>query len=182
MSESPADGGDATVAVPPDDPNRRLLVARPDDPRLPHYGIVGDNYTVLISGADTNGRYALIDMSVPPGGGPPPHRHDFEEMFHVLEGEFQVTFRGEESVIRAGETINVPARAPHFFHNASDRTARVLCMVTPPGLEEYFALWGVPLPDRTRFPDLSDEDAQARLQEAVELGPRFAIENLTDPG
>jgi quercetin dioxygenase-like cupin family protein len=27
----------------------------------------------------------VIDMHVPPGGGPPPHRHDFEEMFTVLE-------------------------------------------------------------------------------------------------
>ncbi len=24
---------------------------------------------------DTNGRFCLIDMYVPPGGGPPPHRH-----------------------------------------------------------------------------------------------------------
>ena len=39
-------------------------------------------------------------MFVPPGGGPPPHRHDFEEMFHVLEGEVEVTFRGVPAVAR----------------------------------------------------------------------------------
>ena len=47
---------------------------------------------------DTAGRYTLIDMHVPPGGGPPPHRHDFEEMFTVLEGEVELTFRGERMV------------------------------------------------------------------------------------
>jgi len=47
-------------------------------PGLRHLGIVGDTYTIPLSGDDTDGRYCLIDMHVPPGGGPPPHRHDFE--------------------------------------------------------------------------------------------------------
>jgi predicted NBD/HSP70 family sugar kinase len=42
----------------------------------------------------------LIDMHVPPGGGPPPHRHDFEEMFSVLDGKLRVTFRARASSSR----------------------------------------------------------------------------------
>ena len=42
--------------------------------------------------AETAGRYCLIDMLVPDGGGPPPHRHDFEEMFTLLQGELAFTF------------------------------------------------------------------------------------------
>jgi hypothetical protein len=58
-----------------------MTVARPQtDPALPHVAVVGDVYTILVSGRRSGGRYALIDMYVPPGGGPPPHRHDFEEM------------------------------------------------------------------------------------------------------
>jgi quercetin dioxygenase-like cupin family protein len=98
------------VPVPPDDLSRRLTVARPDDDQtLPHIGLVGDTYTILVAGQDTDGKYTLIDMHVPPGGGPPPHRHDFEEMFTVLDGEVRVTFRGQTITARAGETINVPA-------------------------------------------------------------------------
>ena len=114
--------------IPPDDPSRGLTVARPDeDQGLPHIGLVGDTYTILVTGQDTAGRYTLIDMHVPPGGGPPPHRHDFEEMFTVLDGEVRVTFRGETIVARAGQTINVPANAPHAFTNAGagTRTAAV---------------------------------------------------------
>jgi quercetin dioxygenase-like cupin family protein len=170
---APVDG------IGPDDAARRLSIRTPDtDETLPHYGVVGDNYTILLTGADTNGRYGLIDMFVPAGGGPPPHRHDFEEMFHVLEGEFEVTFRGVTATIKAGETINVPARAPHYFHNSSDTDARVLCMISPPGLEEYFTLWGRKLPTRTAPLDLSADEAAAAIERAVELGPRFAIENL----
>src|SRR6201989_2521563 len=106
--------------IPPDDPARRCAAASPDrDESLEHLGVVGDTYTILLSGKDTAGRYCLIDMHVPPGGGPPPHRHDFEESFILLEGEIEATFRGEKSVVRAGETINIPANAPHSFTNAS---------------------------------------------------------------
>jgi len=44
-----------------------------------------------VSGEQTGGRYSLIDMLVPPSGGPPPHRHDFEEMFTILDGEIELT-------------------------------------------------------------------------------------------
>ena len=98
--------------IPPDDLQRKLTVARPnEDEKLPHIALMGDTYTVLLSGADTDGRYCLIDMMIPPGGGPGPHRHDFEESFTILEGEIETTFRGKKSVVRAGETINIPANA-----------------------------------------------------------------------
>jgi hypothetical protein len=54
--------------VPPDDPRRNLVLARPnDDEALPHVGVVGDTYTILLTGEDTAGRYCLIDMLVPAG-------------------------------------------------------------------------------------------------------------------
>ncbi len=102
--------------VPPDDPARTLTIARPnEDQNLPHIGLVGDTYTITVSGEDTNGRFCVVDMHVPPGGGPPPHRHDFEETFIVLEGEIEAIFRGKKSNIRAGETVHIPANAPHQF-------------------------------------------------------------------
>src|SRR5438105_7854184 len=112
MTKSPA------VPLPPDDSNRRLVHVRPgDDVSLPHVGLVGDTYTILVAGKDTGGRYCLIDMHVPPGGGPPPHRHDFEELFSILEGQVEFTFRGERLIAKAGESVNIPANAPHAFRN-----------------------------------------------------------------
>src|SRR5258707_6195193 len=121
-------------AIPPDNPQRNLAVAKPEsDPKLVHIGLVGDTYTILLSGKDTARRFCLIDMHIPPGGGPPPHRHDFEEMFTLIEGEIAFTFRGETSTIRAGSTVNIPANAPHSFRNQSGGVARMLCMCTPAG-------------------------------------------------
>src|SRR5262249_32876090 len=53
--------------------------------------VVGDVYRFLATGEDTDGKYALWEAFVPPGGGPPPHVHSREEEgFYVLEGE--ITF------------------------------------------------------------------------------------------
>jgi quercetin dioxygenase-like cupin family protein len=72
------------AAIPPDDVTKKLTVANPDDPKMRHISVAGGTYTILVSGEETGGRYCLVDMLVPPGGGPPPHRHDFEEMFTIL--------------------------------------------------------------------------------------------------
>ena len=66
---------DAPPTIPDDDPQRQLTVADVgDDAALTHIGLVGDTYTILVTGAETAGRYTAIDMHVPPKGGPPPHR------------------------------------------------------------------------------------------------------------
>jgi quercetin dioxygenase-like cupin family protein len=175
---SPPDPPDSPI--PADDPQRHLAVARPDeDAALPHLGVVGDTYTILLTGADTAGRYTLIDMHVPPGGGPPPHRHDFEEMFTVLDGEVELTFRGERSVARAGETVNVPANAPHSFRNASGSPARLLCLCAPAGQEEFFLAVGVPVGGRTEPPPEFDAARQAAfIAKSSALAPHYRTELL----
>jgi quercetin dioxygenase-like cupin family protein len=165
-------------SIPPDDPHRHLTVARPDA-NLPHLGLVGDTYTILVTGDDTAGKYTLIDMHVPPGGGPPPHRHDFEEMFTVLEGEVELTFRDQHLVAKAGETVNVPANAPHAFRNASDQAVRLLCMCTPPGQELFFSAVGTAVASRTEPPPPLGEDAQAAfIATSKALAPEYRTELL----
>jgi quercetin dioxygenase-like cupin family protein len=165
--------------IPPDDRVRQLTLANPDDERLTHLAVVGDTYTFLIRGEDTAGRYALIDMVIPAGGGPPLHRHDFEEMFHILDGEVEVTIRGETSKAAAGETVNIPALAPHRFHNPTDHAIRLLCLAAPAGLDSYFAEFGDPLPTRTSpAPELTEDELRERMQKANALAPKYRIEIL----
>jgi quercetin dioxygenase-like cupin family protein len=163
----------------PDDGRRAMAFADPDDPALTHLAVVGDTYTVLLSGEDTGGRYALIDMLIPAGGGPPPHRHAFEEMFHVLDGAVEVTVRGVTSTARAGETVNIPSGAPHAFRNPTDGTIRLLCMVSPAGLERYFAEFGDRVASRTAAPpELSEEERGERMQRAIASAERYGMEIL----
>jgi quercetin dioxygenase-like cupin family protein len=174
---------DPGPALPADNPARHLTVARPNtDQRLPLIGLVGDTYTILVAGSDTDGKYTLIDMHVPPGGGPPPHRHDFEEMFTVLDGEIEVTFRGETLTARAGETINVPANAPHAFKNAGHSASRLLCMCAPSGQEEFFTLVGQPVATRTEPPPPLDAAARAAfIKKSMAIAAEYKTELLLPP-
>jgi quercetin dioxygenase-like cupin family protein len=166
--------------IPLDDLQRHLTIAQPnEDQRLPHIGLVGDTYTLLLTGRDTKGRYCLIDMHIPPGGGPPPHRHDFEESFTILDGEIEATFRGRITVVKAGETLSIPANAPHSFTNASSQPARLLCICAPAGQEEFFEQVGVRVTGRTTPPPELDEASQAAFQaKAKALAPKYRTELL----
>ena len=165
------------LTLPPDDLSRILAAAGSESAR--HIGLVGDTYTILLTGKDTGGRFCLIDMHVPPGGGPPPHRHDYEETFSILEGELEVTFRDRTSMLRAGETANIPANAPHQFRNSSEKAVRMLCIAAPAGLEEFFLEVGVPVPTRTSAPPKLDDAAQAAfIAKMLALSPKYRTQIL----
>ncbi|HEX6504585.1 MAG TPA: cupin domain-containing protein [Terriglobales bacterium] len=165
--------------IPPDNPKRNLTLAQPDS--LSHIGLVGDIYTITVTGEQTDGRFCVIDMHIPPSGGPPPHRHDFEETFILLEGEMEATFRGRKSTVRAGETLHIPANAPHQFHNASAGPVRMLCICSPAGQEKFFAEVGVPVATRTTPPPKLDEKEQAAFIEKVKvLAPKYRTELLRE--
>ncbi|MEV6798424.1 cupin domain-containing protein [Micromonospora rifamycinica] len=167
------------MTLPADDPSRSLTVADPDDPATTYVPLVGNTYGMLITSAQTGGRYCLIDMRVPDGGGPPPHRHDFEEMFTVVEGEIGFTFRGERHTVRAGSTVNVPANAPHHFRNVSGAPARMLCMCAPAGQDEYFLRIGDVLAGRDAPPPaLTPDELAVRRRRAAELAPAYRSEFL----
>jgi quercetin dioxygenase-like cupin family protein len=168
---------ETTSTIPADDLERKLVTKKDEDP--PHIGLVGDTYTILLRGEDTAGRYCLIDMHVPPGGGPPPHRHDFEETFTVVEGEVEVTFRGEKVVARVGETVHIPANAPHQFHNSSEKAARLFCICAPAGQERFFEEVGVRVSSRTEAPPKMDAEAQEKFKKkSLELAPKYKTELL----
>ncbi len=165
--------------IPDDDPTRQLTVVDPAAAGVQHVAVVGDTYSVLISGAQTDGRYCLIDMRVPDGGGPPLHRHDFEEMFTILEGEIEFTFRDEKRTVGAGSTVNIPANAPHHFANRSGAPARMLCMCTPAGQEEFFLKIGDPVDGPTSVPlPLSPDELAERGRKAEELSGQYATQLL----
>jgi quercetin dioxygenase-like cupin family protein len=167
------------AAIPADDPARQLTVAAPNTPAVRHVAVVGDTYSILVSGAETAGRYCLIDMIVPDGGGPPPHRHDFEEMFTLLEGELEFAFRGRTTTVRAGSTVSVPANAPRAFRNASGAPAHMLCLAAPAGLEEFFLEVGDPLESRASPPPkLDNAQMEERIKKIRALAPKYRTELL----
>jgi quercetin dioxygenase-like cupin family protein len=171
------------TVLPDDDVAREPVIARPEDPALVHLAVVGDTYTVLVAGEQTAGRFAMLDMLILPGGGPPLHRHDFEECFRVLEGSLEVRVRDlPPARLEAGDTANIPANAAHAFRNPAQVPARLLCTVAPAGLERFFAEFGDPVPTRTSpAPPLSDAERGERLRRAMAAAPGYGMEILPPP-
>jgi quercetin dioxygenase-like cupin family protein len=110
--------------------------------------VVGDTYRILVSGKETGGAFATIDMLIPPGGGPPPHSHAaFQESFFVIDGEIEVKSEASTYIATKGSFVSIPKGGiVHCFKNKTDKTAHLLCMVVPSGLEEMFIEIGVPVP------------------------------------
>lgn len=136
--------------------------------------VVGDVYRFLATGEDTNGKYAMWEAIVPPGGGPPPHVHSREEEgFYVLEGEITFTVGDERIVATAGTFANMPVGTPHSFKNEADRPAKMLISVAPAGLEEMFFDVGVPVDQgaTTASPPTKDE-----IEKLLAVSPKYGIE------
>ena len=101
----------------------------------------------------------VIDSIVPPGYSPPLHRHDFgAESFYVVEGRARFVTGDEEVVLGPGGFIRIPPSVPHSFETLGDTPSRILDILTPAGLWEFFMEAGEParelrLPDEIRIPE-----------------------------
>ena len=81
-----------------------------------------------------------MEFLVPPHHGPPPHVHRREdEVFYVLEGEFEFTVAGQTIRATAGQTLYGKRDVPHTFKNVGDKAGRMIVVVAPAGLEKFFA-------------------------------------------
>ena len=133
--------------------------------------VVGDNYRIIIPGTLTQGAYAVIDMLVPPGGGPGPHSHsDIQELFYVVDGEIEFKTETGKYVATKGSFVNIPKGGEvHCFKNTSNTTAHLLCTVIPAGLDALFQEIGTPTTPGVFLPPpaLTPDDLQ-RLRSAAE--------------
>ena len=122
-----------STSIPTDDPKRSLTLAQPDN--LPHIGLVGDTYTITVTGDETDGHFCIIDMHIPPGGGPPPHRHDFEETTSCSEGE---NVPRQES--NAAGAVNIPAN--RISSQRVHQPGTHALYLPPCRAEKFFIGWG----------------------------------------
>jgi quercetin dioxygenase-like cupin family protein len=158
--------------------NPEYLVRTPNAGR--RVAVVGDVYRFLATGKETDGKYALIDATVPPGGGPPMHVHSREEEgFYVLEGA--ITFRvledgGVKTVVATpGMSVHLAVGSKHAFRNESEVPARMLILLAPAGLEAMFLEVGVELTDEsaTAAPPTHEE-----IERLLAISPRYGVEIL----
>ena len=136
----------------------------------------GNLTTNLAEKKDTNGAFFLVEAMLAPGTEPPPHVHTREdEIFYVLDGEFDVYVGKEAFKVETGECVFLPRFKPHAFVIRSPQL-RVLALFTPAGLEEAFRGMSTPA-QRLELPKgavtYSTGDLKQTAQRLSDYGARF---------
>lgn len=148
-----------------------------DDKKGQSLSVVGDTYRTIISGKQTGGSYAVIDMLIPPGGGPGPHAHaDMQESFYVLDGEIEFKTEKGSYVARKGSFVYIPlGGAVHSFTNTTEKISHLVCTVIPAGIAEFFEEIGKPIDADTFLPHpvLSAEEKDRLKSIAEKYGQKL---------
>ncbi len=136
--------------------------------------MLGDIYTIKITGKETQGKYAVVEIEVAPQNGPPLHKHSLEdEGFYVLEGQFSFPYAQSETKASAGTYAYAPRGQFHTYRNAGSTKGRLLLVITPAGFENFFEEIGVEITDRESFkPPTSPPD----LNKILEASKRYGLE------
>jgi mannose-6-phosphate isomerase-like protein (cupin superfamily) len=142
--------------VDPDARPKPILVTRRGDAQV---RVVkgGNHVTNLLEAGATDHAVDAISVRADTGGGPPPHRHEFGEWFHILEGSLDITTAEDGAITtictaEAGDSVWVPPNAWHGTINTSGSEVRFLVVGIPGTMTEYFAEAGVEVPSEETPP------------------------------
>ena len=149
-----------------------MFIKRPAEGR--RIGVVGDIYRFVATGDETGGRYTLLEATVLPGGGPPPHIHRREEeTFYVFEGEITFQIGDEKRVCGPGTFVHVPIGNLHAFKNESNQAAKMLITFSPSGIEAMFFENGKELDPGESPEAISQEEVERLLASSVKFGIEY---------
>ena len=65
-------------------------------------------------------------MPTPPGTGADKHRHPYEEIFVILDGDIEVIVAGEKCTVSPGHIVIIPPNTWHEFKNRADHPAQMV--------------------------------------------------------
>jgi quercetin dioxygenase-like cupin family protein len=128
----------------------------------PALNIVGEQVTVLVSGAQT-GSYEIFHQAGPEGSGPPPHSHPWDEAFYVIRGEIAFGHEDRELVASPGTLVHLPAGTTHWFRFGAGG-GEMISMTSREGASHMFTDF-----DREISPEKPD------LGKLIELGRPYGL-------
>jgi quercetin dioxygenase-like cupin family protein len=116
------------------------------------FWLLGDIFTFHVTGAETDGKYAVSEISSPPGGGPPLHSHTKEsEGFYVIDGEFSFQYGDDKTVAKPGAFLHQKKGIPHTYKNIGKSIGHLLSTIIPAGYENFFSEVGILIENEDTF-------------------------------
>ncbi|QGY46512.1 cupin domain-containing protein [Maribellus comscasis] len=150
--------------------------------------VLTDVIKVLVSNTETGNEYAVFEENVPPLGGPPPHMHPDEEIFYIVKGEFEFILNDIQNPFKAleGSVVHVPSNALHTFKNIGKTPGKMIVLLSPGKLLDYFRVIGkyvdetTELPDLTKVPDISKLDVTKVFEFAPGHNVQFVLPEIME--
>ena len=96
-----------------------------NDPAPVEHWRSGVQTRMLVSALNGGSQLCLFEQWVAPGNGAPTHSHPVEEVLTVRAGEAEMWLDGERAIVRAGQSLIVPAGRLHGFRNSGGVTLHV---------------------------------------------------------
>jgi quercetin dioxygenase-like cupin family protein len=121
----------------------------------------------------------FLELTCPPGGGPPPHTDPSEELFYVLEGAFEFASPGREGLtarrLQVGDSVCVPRGAPHAYRNIGTQPGRLLVFFPQnERMQGFFEELGDPVPDPSTWTSSGPPPPERAIAAAKRWGIGFA--------
>ena len=142
------------------------------------FWVGGFRHVVKVDGAQTGGAFSVVEVTVAPGGGTPPHRHEREaEAFFVAEGAFEFACDGETFLGERGAFVLLPAGTTHAFRSLGPAEGRLVVCISPAGFERYFEEVGTPVVAGEAPPPVDG----AALGRMLGAGPAYGLTFMGAP-
>jgi quercetin dioxygenase-like cupin family protein len=126
-------------------PQRRMLAMTCETHTTENIWFIDALVRVHVSGDDTAGEYAVMELLLPPGDTAPNYLHEGDATsFLVLEGAVTIHTADGTTALRPGEATHSSAHGRHVYEVTSSGAARVIVVCAPTGLLEYVRAVGRP--------------------------------------
>jgi quercetin dioxygenase-like cupin family protein len=145
----------------------------------PAYWYLGLLWAMLATGEQTAGSYSLMEEWCPKNSGPPPHYHEQDEAFYVIEGTITYLANGQELQATTGGFVSVPKRTVHSFRVDSE-TAHILNFYAPAGFENIILQLAEPAPMRT-MPPMGYQDTQLDSHNVLNVFEQYGMHMVDEP-
>ena len=155
--------------------NGKVKIVEPNKGR--HIAVAGDINTIVASKEDTGETYSFIECKVFPGAGPVPHIQTREhEGFYIIEGQIIFKVDGHRIEAEHGTFVNVPRNVLHSFKNETNENAKMIIVLSPAGLEQFFVEAGSEVSNNSvKPPPLTDEEKQKLVSLASKYGMEIRL-------
>ena len=146
---------------------------------------MGSTMSMLINGAETNGKINFMIYKAKVGNEPPPHIHKWEnEIYYVLDGTMEVFCEGMDGSVKVGlnELMVIPVGSANAFYISSP----TFCMIImthatgeqPTKLDAYFTEMSEPA-KKLEMDNNQETYVEVDLQKATELAKQNGITLLS---